>query len=272
MSHPQASAAYASTDPLPPRFGEGVTWVDGLAVDRFDGLPHLFAGMVALTQAAKATQTPMTMMHINVNNANVAHAQPRLKHIYNQANMLYCDGAGIVWGSKLMGHKLPMRFTAADWLLKWVAAMRDAGLSIYFVSGEPAVIARAQAVLDVEVPGHTVVGLHHGYILKDPATNQAVLADIAAKQPDIVVVGMGCPLQEYWIEDHRSQIKAPVCFAIGATWDYLTGKVPRCPAWMGNNGLEWLFRFLVEPKRMFRRYIVGNPEFMWRVYGQAKRR
>jgi N-acetylglucosaminyldiphosphoundecaprenol N-acetyl-beta-D-mannosaminyltransferase len=256
---------------LPQRFGDGVTWVDGLAVDRIDGLPHLFASMVALTRTAKQNSHRMNLMHLNVHNANIAHKQPRLKTLYNAANMLYCDGAGIVWGSKLMGHKLPMRFTAADWLLDWVAAMRDAKLTVYFVSGEAAVIDKAKAVLDSQVPNHTVVGLHHGYLANNPALSAQVVADINAKQPDIVVVGMGCPIQEYWIEDNRQAINAPVCFAIGATWDYLTGKVPRCPAWMGSNGLEWLFRLCVEPRRMFRRYVVGNPEFMWRVFWQAQK-
>ena len=252
------------------RFGHGITWVDGLAVDRFNDLPHLFEGMIALTRHAKAHQRKANLTAINVNISNIAHRQPRLKRILNEADMLYCDGAGIVWGSKLMGNKLPMRFTAADWLFDWIQAMSDAGLSMYFVSGEPQVIARASALLEEKVPNHRVVGLHHGYILKDAALNQAVIDDINAKQPDIVVVGMGCPLQEYWIDDHRQQLHVPVCFAIGATWDYLTGKVPRCPAWMGNNGLEWLFRFLVEPKRMFGRYIMGNPEYMWRVFWQSR--
>jgi N-acetylglucosaminyldiphosphoundecaprenol N-acetyl-beta-D-mannosaminyltransferase len=252
------------------RFGDGVTWVDGLAVDRFANLAHLFDGMVALTRFAKQHALKANLTAINVNISNIAHRQPRLKAFLNAANMLYCDGAGIVWGSKLMGHKLPMRFTAADWLFDWITAMSEANLTMYFVSGEPAVIEKARTLLDDRVPGHKVVGLHHGYIVNNNELNQAVIADINAKQPDIVVVGMGCPLQEYWIEDNRDQLQVPVCFAIGATWDYLTGKVPRCPAWMGNNGLEWLFRFLVEPKRMFGRYIMGNPEYMWRVFWQSR--
>jgi N-acetylglucosaminyldiphosphoundecaprenol N-acetyl-beta-D-mannosaminyltransferase len=258
------------TTPIGKRFGHGITWVDGLAVDRFNDLPHLFEGMIALTRYAKTEGIKANLTALNVNIANIAHRQPRLKNILNTAEMLYCDGAGIVWGSKLMGNKLPMRFTAADWLLDWIRAMSQAGLTMYFVSGEPFVIERAKAMLDSQLPDHKVVGLHHGYLLNDPELNAAVIADINAKQPDIVVVGMGCPLQEYWMDDHRQALNVPVCFAIGATWDYLTGKVPRCPAWMGENGLEWLFRFCVEPRRMFGRYIMGNPEFMWRVFRQSK--
>ncbi|MEB3246008.1 MAG: WecB/TagA/CpsF family glycosyltransferase [Vampirovibrionales bacterium] len=273
LKQPDLKPVLAPPGPLPEgcqqRFGKGVYWVDGLAVDYFESLRHLFEGMVALTRNAKQTQRKTNLMAINVNISNLAHAQPRLKRILNTADMLYCDGAGIIWGSKLMGTPLPMRFTAADWLFEWIEAMSDAGLSMYFLAGEPGVISSAQALLDARVPGHKVVGMHHGYVLGDSALNQAVIDEINAKKPDILVVGMGCPLQEYWIDDHRHLLDVPVCFAIGATWDYLTGKVPRCPAWMGENGLEWLFRFIIEPKRMFNRYIMGNPGYIWRVFWQS---
>jgi N-acetylglucosaminyldiphosphoundecaprenol N-acetyl-beta-D-mannosaminyltransferase len=108
--------------------------------------------------------------------------------------------------------------------------------------------------------------LHHGFINRNPSLNQAVIDDINSLNPDIVLVGFGTPLQEYWIDTHKSQLKAGVLYAVGAVFDYHTGRLPRCPAWMGNLGLEWLFRFCVEPKRLFARYIIGNPWFMARLF------
>lgn len=201
----------------------------------------------------------------------MAHRQPRWKQILQQADVAYCDGAGIVWASLLQGTPLPTRLTAADWLPDLLAYMARAGKTIYFLGGKPGIAQKAMAALSRHVPQHTVVGMHHGYIHQNPALTQQVIAHINTVQPDLLIVGFGMPLQEYWINTYRHQLKVPAIWAMGATLDYFAGKVPRCPQWMGTWGLEWLFRLGVEPRRMFQRYILGNPWFLSRIVLSAMR-
>jgi N-acetylglucosaminyldiphosphoundecaprenol N-acetyl-beta-D-mannosaminyltransferase len=99
-----------------------------------------------------------------------------------------------------------------------------------------------------------------------------VLEHIAEQQPDILLVGMGTPRQELWVERNFDRIDTPVVWTVGALFDYLSGRTPRAPHWMADHGFEWIFRLALEPRRMWRRYLLGNPAFLGRVLSEARRR
>jgi N-acetylglucosaminyldiphosphoundecaprenol N-acetyl-beta-D-mannosaminyltransferase len=136
---------------------------------------------------------------------------------------------------------------------------------VYLLGGAPGVPEAALAAIEKQVPCHTVIGKHHGYILDKPETERRVIEEINALAPDILIVGFGTPLQECWIEQHRVQLKVPVIYAIGAVMDFASGRVSRCPQWMGDAGFEWLYRLYTEPGRLLGRYIIGNPWFLSRI-------
>jgi N-acetylglucosaminyldiphosphoundecaprenol N-acetyl-beta-D-mannosaminyltransferase len=92
-----------------------------------------------------------------------------------------------------------------------------------------------------------------------------VVAEINAARPDLLIIGMGVPRQERWLWAHWEQLEVPVAWCVGATFDYYAAEFPRAPVWMRRAGLEWLFRLALEPRRLWRRYLIGNPRFVWRV-------
>lgn len=203
--------------------------------------------------------------YLNVHVANMADTDRRLRRILRRADCLFCDGAGIQLGARLLGQRLPRRFPAADWIFDLLAALAASGRTVYFLGGKPGVFERMRGVIAQRLPNHTVIGGHHGYFGLDTADEQAVIDDINRLRPDLLIVGFGTPLQERWIARRRDQLAVGALLPLGAVMDYFTGAFPRCPRWMGDCGLEWLFRLAIEPRRLFRRYVVGNPQFLTRM-------
>ena len=235
--------------------------IEEISVSAFPNPESLFERLVQ-----ESYQPKQSVVHyLNIHVANTAFSNDRLKNILQRSDLVYCDGAGIVLGSKLLGSPLPTRLTAADWFLDMLTYFAKQDRKVYLLGGEPGVPEQALDEIIRRVPEHTVVGAHHGYILNSPTLQQDVIEEINALKPDILIVGFGTPLQEYWIEAHRKQLKVPVVYAIGAVMDFVSQKVPRCPEWMGNAGFEWLYRLYTDPNRLGGRYMIGNPWFLSRI-------
>ena len=236
----------------------GVT-VLGVRVDVFT-LPGL---VDAVVRSARDSHR-CTVFYANIHVLNTAYGDPDLRRILNQADIVYCDGAGVRLGARLLGHRLPERMTGADWIEPLCAVCAEKGVSLYFLGARSGVAAEAAARLQARHPGLRIVGAHHGY-LADPAVCAGAIAAINAARPDILLVGMGTPLQEKWIAAHREELDVPVVWAVGALFDFVAGVQPRGPRWMLDHGLEWLSRLISDPRRLWRRYILGNPLFILRV-------
>ena len=209
-----------------------------------------------------------TVLYANVHVLNTAYRDADLRRILNQADLVYCDGAGVRLGARLLGHHLPPRMTGADWIEPLCAAER---ITLYLMGSQPGVAARAAVALQARYPGLRIAGTYHGY-LADPDICAAAIAAVNAARPHILLVGMGTPIQEKWIAAHRHELNAPVVWAVGALFDFVAGVQPRGPRWMLDNGLEWLYRLLSDPRRLWQRYVIGNPLFMLRVMKQKARR
>lgn len=207
-----------------------------------------------------------TVAYVNVHVLNVAAADPALGAFLADADLVYCDGGGVVLGARLLGQALPERMTGADWIWDLAARAEAAGWHIYWMGGEPGVAAEAARRLQERHP-RLVIATAHGYSKDD----DAVVAAMNAFAPDLVLVGMGTPLQERWVAAHRAAIDAPVVWVTGATADFVSGKVSRGPAWL-HDRQEWLARLLVDPTRLWRRYLVGNTVFLGRVLRERARR
>ncbi len=249
-------ANHARIEPFP-----AAVEIEEIAVAGFANPVSLFERLVQ--ESLKPTQSVVHYLNIHV--ANTAFADVRLKDILQRSDLVYCDGAGIVLGSKLLGSPLPTRLTAADWFLEMLAYFTEKQRRVYLLGGDPGIPEAAVAEITSRLGRHTVVGAHHGFILSDPALQAQVIEDINALQPDILIVGFGTPLQEYWIDAHRGKLNVPVIYAIGAVMDFISQKVSRCPQWMGDAGFEWLYRLYTEPGRLGGRYVLGNPWFLGRI-------
>ena len=238
----------------------------GIGVDPYP-LNEVLERAIAFAQE----KTKRLILYTNVHVTDMGYHDANLRRIINSADLVYVDGSGIRVGAALLGRWLPPRMTGADWIYDLCDRCIAHDLSLYFLAGEPGIAARAKTLLESKHPGLRVVGTHHGYLANDPQANAAALADVARTKPDIVIVGMGTPIQERWIAANRDQIEAPVVWAAGAVFDFVTGAVRRGPRWMLDHHLEWAARLVAEPGRLWRRYVIGNPLFLIRVLGQRRR-
>jgi len=199
----------------------------------------------------------------------MAFKHPFLKKLYQAAQIVYCDGAGVILASKLLGDVIPVRYANGDWFFEMWDFFAERNCTTYYLGSAPGIALKGMNMYKATRKHHTVVGVHHGFILNDPELEAQVIAEINALKPDVLFVGFGCPLQEEWIAKHLHELNVGLCYAIGASMDYVVGVKPRPPEWLGNIGGEWIFRLCSEPKRLYHRYLVGNPWYLARVALQA---
>jgi N-acetylglucosaminyldiphosphoundecaprenol N-acetyl-beta-D-mannosaminyltransferase len=204
----------------------------------------------------------------NVHAYNLAYELDWLRQLFEQAGAIRLDGAGVRLAAWLLGHRPPVRSTAADfvWQLAEFAALRR--FTLFLLGGREGVAAEAAAQLRRSHPRLSIAGTHHGYFDKTPGgpENTAVVRRINQAGADLLVVGMGMPLQEQWLKDNWADLRAPVAMTGGAVFDYTAGRLRRPPRWMREVGLEWLGRLVIEPRKLWRRYLIGNPVFLWRFF------
>jgi N-acetylglucosaminyldiphosphoundecaprenol N-acetyl-beta-D-mannosaminyltransferase len=172
--------------------------------------------------------------------------------------------------ARLLGGRIPERITYADWAWRLAAFAEAEGLSLFLLGARPGVAEVAARRLRALHPDLDIAGVSHGHFDHEPGSpqNEAVLREVNAARPDILLVGLGMPLQERWLMENRRRIEAGVALTGGAVFDYLSGGLRRGPRVLTDNGFEWLARLIIEPRRLWRRYLLGNPLFLLRVLGQ----
>jgi N-acetylglucosaminyldiphosphoundecaprenol N-acetyl-beta-D-mannosaminyltransferase len=195
----------------------------------------------------------------NLHSLYLYHHDPKMRAFYTKAEYTHIDGMPLVIFGKLLGYPLQrnQRVTYVDWVYPLMAEAASQGWRIFYLGSKPGVAEKGAKILRDRFPGLQIV-CAHGYIdaRKDSQENLAVLSAIASYQPHILMVGMGMPRQEYWISENLEDIHANSILTSGACIDYIAGAVPTPPRWMGRFGLEWLYRLVTEPKRLWRRYLL----------------
>ncbi|MEN9229274.1 MAG: WecB/TagA/CpsF family glycosyltransferase [Thermostichus sp. DG02_5_bins_236] len=203
--------------------------------------------------------------HCNVHGFNLSMICPRFYRFLQSADIVHCDGIGILKAIGYLGRlKLPVEYRVSYTILMPLLLERcqREGLSLYLLGGNPTHLERALSNLRLLYPHLQVTG-HHGYFAaEDPEENAAIVESIRASGCQILIVGMGMPRQEYWIEHHRDHLTVNAILSGGAVVDRLAGVVPDCPKWLSDVGLEWLYRLSREPQRLSVRYLLGNPTFV----------
>ena len=237
----------------------------GVGVSRIS-VEDLHEAILAVARRGKRA----LVLNANVHCINLAYHRPWLRTLLNDAPIVFCDGAGISLAARILGHPPLVRFTYADEMWRLAAFAEDHGLSLFFLGARPGVAEEAAFRLRERYPGLRIVGVRHGFFDPSPGSpeNEAVIQEINASKPDILVVGLGMPLQEWWLWQNHQRLDARVSMNLGAVFDYVSGRVRRGPRFLVNNGFEWLARLLIEPRRLWRRYVVGNPIFLLRVVRQ----
>ncbi|MBK8988821.1 MAG: WecB/TagA/CpsF family glycosyltransferase [Chloroflexi bacterium] len=188
-------------------------------------------------------------------------ADPELRYLLQEADLATADGMPLVWGARLLGVNLEGRVAGADMIPALAERAAAKGLSVYFLGAAPGIAAQAAALLKEQYPDLIVAGVYSPPYSSVIDMDPAIIAEIKAAQPDILLVAFGNPKQEKWIGMYGRELAIPVMIGVGGTFDFITGNTKRAPEWMQRTGLEWLHRLLMEPRRLWRRYAVDMVGF-----------
>lgn len=186
-----------------------------------------------------------------------AKKNPRFLNILNTSQLVLADGISVVLASKIIGNPMQGRVTGVGFAQALAAAMAEEGKSLYLLGAKPGVAERAAGKLLETYPGLKIAGTHDGYFKEEGPVVEA----INAAKPDALLVCLGAPKQEYFMEEHDAQLEVPVMAGLGGSMDVLAGNVQRAPEFFQKYGLEWLYRLCKEPKRWKR--MIKLPLYLW---------
>ena len=199
-------------------------------------------------------------------------ADPALRTIYNQAGLVTPDGMPVVWLTRSLGFPRVSRVYGPDLMLAVCEHSQARSYRHFFFGGAEGVAEKLAEVLTHRYPLLQVAGTYcPPFRSLAPEEDEAIVATINKTKPDIVWVGLGAPKQERWMAEHVNRIPGAVLIGVGAAFDFHTGRKAQAPRWMQHSGLEWLFRLASEPRRLWRRYLVYNTQFVFRVLLQTTR-
>jgi exopolysaccharide biosynthesis WecB/TagA/CpsF family protein len=245
----------APAQPVPSRDELNVLGVRVHMVEREEALQRI--------EGFHASSDPSFVAYVNPHTVNITMSDSCYRTTLEQASLRIADGFGIRCAALRAGVRVPTILNGSDFNAAVLERCAVRGWPVYLLGGRPGIADAAAARLSKGIPGLRVVGTAHGYYA------EAEQADVARAVRDsgasVLLVALGQPQQERWLERHLEATGAHVGVAVGGFFDFAAGAIRRAPAWMNRTGLEWTFRLAMEPRRLARRYVVGNPLFLWRL-------
>lgn len=218
---------------------------------------------VAQIETYMAGEEPVMIATANAEMIMRATQDEELRDILNRAAIVTADGAGTVWAARHLGYEMPERVAGYDLAQQLMKNSVRQGQRIYFFGSAPGVAEKAKAKAEQLYPGIQIVGTRDGYFTE--ADEPAIIEDIKAKRPHLLLVALGVPKQEKWLAKHQAELGVPVAIGVGGTLDVMAGVMKRAPLWMQKAKLEWLFRGMLQPKRAGR--LLALPKFVLKVHG-----
>ena len=197
---------------------------------------------------------------VNVDKIVKASRDPGLRRIINDCDLINADGMPVVWASRLLGKPLKERVTGVDLFEALMARAAQKGWRVFLLGAREEVVSGVARLYPARYPGLAIAGYRNGYW--KPEEEAQVVAQIAAARADILFVAISSPKKEAFLARYQAAMKIPFAMGVGGTFDVAVGLVKRAPVWMQNAGLEWFYRFLQEPRRMFRRYFIDDMAFV----------
>jgi N-acetylglucosaminyldiphosphoundecaprenol N-acetyl-beta-D-mannosaminyltransferase len=194
-----------------------------------------------------------------------------LRDIYNTADITTADGVPLVWASKALGEPIQGRVTGLDLLPEFAKVAAEKGYTFYFLGAAEGVAEKLKAKLQEKFQGLEVVGTYSPPY-KDQFSsedNEEMIRRINKAKPDILWVSLSAPKQDYWIYENFDKLDVNIAIGVGAAFDVVAGNIPRAPLWMQKAGLEWFYRLIKEPRRLFKRYLIEAPKFIPLVFLQV---
>lgn len=223
---------------------------------------------IKLVEKYVEKKVPLHLMGVNADKINELNTNERLRQIVNSCGIINADGASVVKASKYLGKPLPERVAGIDLMMDLVKLSAQKGYSIYLLGAKQEVVEKTEKVLKKEFINIKIAGIHNGYFEEEEWPHISSLVKQA--KPDFVFVGITSPKKEYLIEYMQDDGNDAVFMGVGGSFDVISGTIKRAPKWMQKTGLEWLFRVIQEPRRLFKRYFVGNLKFIIAVREEKK--
>lgn len=223
---------------------------------------------VRMISAGDKACTTRTACFVNVNSFNLAHHDIHLFDAINDADYVFADGSGVAFAARYQGTELLDNVNGTDLLPHLCEAAVKRGQSIFMLGASQGVAKSAALRLQGMFPGLKISGTQHGYF--DLCKSNDLIERINSSGTDILLVALGSPMQERWIQAHKANLNITCAVAVGGLFDFFSGNIPRAPLWMRQRGIEWIWRLIQEPVKKFKRYVFGNPLFVIRCLTQLK--
>jgi N-acetylglucosaminyldiphosphoundecaprenol N-acetyl-beta-D-mannosaminyltransferase len=229
--------------------------IDNLTMDR---------AVAEIVAATHHDVPPKQVSFVNADCVNLAHKNPEYRTALAESSLVLADGIGMKIAGRVFGNEIRENLCGTDLFPRLCAALAGTGKSIYLLGARPGIAERACDWIRRNHPNTKIAGSHHGYY--SAADEPAVIAAIAKARPDVLLVAFGAPKQELWIKKNLAATGAKVALAVGGLYDYYSGRIPRAPLWMRRLGMEWAWRLIQEPARLWKRYLIGNCVFLARTF------
>ncbi len=249
--------------PMPPRFVLGKIPVDRITMD-------YAAVLMVEALLHRGELPPLMVVGPNAHLVTMAERDSRFAEAMCDADLAVPDGISVVMASRLLGVPIPERVTGGDLMERMCAEAAHYGFRVFFLGGLPGAAVMAAHYLSSRYPGLLICGTlcpPVGFD-SDPAELKRIGRAIAEASPDLVCVAFGAPKQEIWMQENRGQLQVGAIMAVGAALDVQAGLRRRAPRWVQVIALEWLYRLVMEPRRLWRRYLIGNARFAGLVMRQ----
>ncbi len=227
-------------------------------------------GALDVVEAFIATGEPHYNVAINAAKVVSYGDDAELRAAIDGAHLLTADGQPVVWASWLFGQPIPGRAAGADLMEALLGRAAERGWSVYLFGATDEVVGKCVAEVRRRFPVLKIAGFRNGYF--DREDEDEIVEGIRAARPDILFLGFGTPAKELFMHRHHRALGVPFVMGVGGTFDVMAGVTARAPGWMQQAGLEWFFRLMEEPRRMWKRYLVGNSRFLALVARDAVRR
>jgi len=204
------------------------------------------------------------VMNVNINCINLAQSIPWMKKYLNDCHVVFCDGEGVRFGARLYGRKIIEKITYNRWIWELAKLSAKKGYTWYLLGARAEVVEKAALILESGYPGLKIKGYRSGYF-DWQEDSESIISEINALAPNILLLGLGMPKQEQWLLENLDRCKVNIALSGGGAIDYISGEAKMTPEIFYQLKLEWFYRWLHNPIRLFKRYFIGNPMFFLRI-------
>jgi len=251
------------------------TYINENNIEKINLCGILISNVTTVRVLNKIEELILGNSHSYIITSNVDHIvkcqnDKEFKNIYRSATLITADGVPLLWAANILGTPLKEKISGSDIFMNICELSAYNKYKVFFLGGKPEAAKRAAEKVKERYSGINIVGVfcpNYGFE-NNETENNIIISMIVKAKPDILFVGLGAPKQEKWIYKHKDEYKVPVSIGVGATFDFVSGIVKRAPVWMQKAGFEWFWRLMMEPKRLWKRYLIDDPIFFWLILKQ----